>query len=533
MKKLFILLLLMALPVLADSSNMHDFLGATSDAGILTTHSYGGASAETRGDYTPSDADILIDVNAYAFDFDASTNTVMPGYPNFARIFETGKSDTVSFVDAVFDGTYFTGLYQKGNNGVVFSKNKDSGVTVAVKELARNDAAAIDFNGMIFISPGEYFAYGTSGSTFYGMLFAVSGATYSITASKTISIGNGLADNQGLSAVYDSYADVIVLCGISTDEEAPQCLACVILDAADLTPDDSVDWTIPNPVGYDVKVAAYISGTGDTRLDVAEIGDVGGSTDVYHYSVDVVMASDSFAVADNWQKKGSPGSGVYTQLTDLLVDDDNNFVSIQQLLDTQNYGVIASLDYTDGSTAYTQISGAAITFNDLCRVTSTMTGIAAYDSTFASATIYLLDKFGFVQNARKTTAGGGASGNALACADVLDPVTSAQLVGIGGAYDDAINQHEALFLFNVGTDNFVAAVYMTYDGLGGTKPDKVYKVLSDADDTYYFSNQGVGGQDFGISSPVSGEVPEFSIVTLLLAVLLAGGLLFVIRRRAP
>jgi len=46
------------------------------------------------------------------------------------------------------------------------------------------------------------------------------------------------------------------------------------------------------------------------------------------------------------------------------------------------------------------------------------------------------------------------------------------------------------------------------------------------------TNNGGGFQDFGITSPIDGPVPEFSITTLLLAVLLAGGLvLFVVRGR--
>ncbi len=45
-------------------------------------------------------------------------------------------------------------------------------------------------------------------------------------------------------------------------------------------------------------------------------------------------------------------------------------------------------------------------------------------------------------------------------------------------------------------------------------------------------NQGGGFQNFGITSPIDGPVPEFSLTTLLLATLLAGGLvLFVVRRR--
>ncbi len=48
----------------------------------------------------------------------------------------------------------------------------------------------------------------------------------------------------------------------------------------------------------------------------------------------------------------------------------------------------------------------------------------------------------------------------------------------------------------------------------------------------FISNDGAGFQSYGITSPIGGPVPEFSLTTLLLATLLAGGLvLFVIRKR--
>ena len=534
MKKFFavFIVLMLATPVFALYSTETAQSVSTSNAPALTTASVTPSGYGDGVDTTPTSSSLTINLAAYAFDFDAAISPAenLPGYPFWGRNYETGAgASALTFIEGFDNDNYWVALYQLSTTrGVVILKSH-YGTTLTAKEFEIQTNQVFILEGAKKYDADEFFVFGQVGGTEnFAIMFSWDGSSLTVSAAEKFITGSGIPNEHPNDALVipGPTDDVIVFAtalGGYTNWETP----AAIITGKNLIPTDSrVDWLHQNAIDVESVFIEGVYTSPNTQIFITARS-VGL---VYVWSNQISDATGLFSAADVFRNTVPLPSGMTScrNINDLIVDNINNFVTVAEVeLSGTFYGWMFSID-NSGSLVYSLLFPQNYFPEDLNFLGSDL--IVGVDAPNAAA-LYSVDTAG-TTNFRKETSTGTALGNVQVVQEVFDPVNLNQEVAFGGTYSPG-GSKESFGIFDVASATFMTLVTTDYPSLAN-EPHNVKGILySSADDAMIrFSNNGLGNQNYdGPSSSIS-MIPEFSLATLLLAVLLAGSLVvFVVRRR--